>query len=124
MVQLDKKSGNEWSDEQHLAASAVEQNKLKNEMETARRKLVTALASPFTVSSIPCEEFRKITVKCIENVRNDDVENLDFHFCFDSLRQYNQCSAEVRDKYSSLAAAFAERSKSYITSGEEKGRNA
>lgn len=123
MEQAHKIGDGEWSAEHHLAALSIEQNRLENETETNGSNLNSALASPFKVGSILCENFRKNTVKCIENLSNNDIEKSGLHDCFESLILYNQCTAEILSKHSGLAAALAEKSKSFFSLQQEKGQN-
>lgn len=114
MPQLSKPDDNQWSEEQYLAASAVEQNRLKNEIETSGNNLIGVLSSPFKVAPIPCENFRKDTVKCVENFTTNDLDDLGIQRCINNMMLYTQCTAEVVNKHSVLAAALAEKNTSLM----------
>lgn len=114
MPQLRKTDDKQWSEEQYLAASAVEQNRLKNEIETSGNNLIGVLSSPFKVAPIPCESFRRDTVKCVENFTKNNLDDLGIQRCIENVRLYNQCTAEVVNKHSALATALAEKNASLI----------
>lgn len=119
--------GDEYDDEQHLVAAVSEFKKVDASAQNMVDLLYQRLASPFRITSKPCESNRTAVLQCYQQLQSSSGDStasgpspssaaddawlsVPYQRCYEVAMAYHQCvEKETLSKHLALAASFEQR---------------